>query len=72
VADFHRRQVEEPKNLEHVHAALFAVTGHRLAVTTTLAPEGEEHHGDDDQPLDEGDFISLLKDKFDAEEVEDS
>jgi DNA polymerase-3 subunit gamma/tau len=71
VADFHRRQVEEPKNLEHVHAALYAVTGRRLAVTTTLAPEGEVSPENDDQPLDEGDFISLLKDKFDAEEVED-
>ena len=72
IADFHRRQVEDPKNLEHVHAALFAVTGHRLAVTTTLAPEGEGGTESDDEPLDEGDFISLLKDKFDAEEVEDT
>jgi hypothetical protein len=71
IADFHRRQVEEPKNLEHVHAALYAVTGHRLAVTTTLAPEGAAPAAEDEVPLGEGDFISLLKDKFDAEEVED-
>jgi DNA polymerase-3 subunit gamma/tau len=72
VADFHRRQVEDPKNMAHVHAALYAVTGHRLAVTTTLATAEEGEARESDEPLDESDFISLLKDKFDAEEVEDS
>ncbi len=71
VADFHRRQVEEPKNLAHVHAALYAVTGHRLAITTTLAATEAGAADEAEQPLDEGDFISLLKDKFDAEEVEE-
>jgi DNA polymerase-3 subunit gamma/tau len=71
VADFHRRQVEDPKNLAHVHAALYAVTGHKLAVTTTLAAGDEGETEREDEPLEEGDFISLLKDKFDAEEVEE-
>jgi DNA polymerase-3 subunit gamma/tau len=71
VADFHRRQVEDPKNMAHVHAALYAVTGHRLTVTTTLATAAESEGEESDEPLDETDFISLLKDKFDAEEVEE-
>jgi hypothetical protein len=71
VADFHRRQVEDPKNLAHVHAALYAVTGHKLAITTTLAAEAGGDADSEERPLEEGDFISLLKDKFDAEEVEE-
>ena len=72
VADFHRRQVEDPKNLAHVHAALYAVTGHRLAVTTTLATATDDTDETDEEPAGEAAFISLLTDQFDATEVEDS
>jgi DNA polymerase-3 subunit gamma/tau len=72
VADFHRRQVEDPKNLAHVHAALYDVTGHRLAVTTTLAPPPDGSEAADEAPVGEEAFISLLTDQFDAKEVEDS
>jgi len=71
VADFHRRQVEDPKNLAHVHAALYAVTGHRLAVTTALAPPPDGSETTDEEPVGEEAFISLLTDQFDAKEVED-
>jgi DNA polymerase-3 subunit gamma/tau len=71
VADFHRRQVEDPKNLAHVHAALHAVTGHRLAVTTTLAPPPDGTEAANDEPVGEDEFISLLTDQFDAKEVEE-
>jgi DNA polymerase-3 subunit gamma/tau len=72
VADFHRRQVEDPKNLAHVHAALYAVTGHRLAVTTTLAPPADGTEATEEEPVGEEAFISLLTDQFDAKEVEES
>jgi DNA polymerase III subunit gamma/tau len=72
VADFHRRQFEDPKNLAHVHAALYAVTGHRLVVTTTLAPPPDASEATAEEPVGEEAFISLLTDQFDAKEVEDS
>jgi DNA polymerase III subunit gamma/tau len=70
-ADFHRRQVEEPKNLTLVRDALYEVTGRRLAVATALG-EGEEAHEDEDETLSEEALISMFKDTFDATEVEDS
>ena len=36
-ADFHRKQVDEPKNLTLVRDALYEVTGRRLAVVTAVA-----------------------------------
>ena len=71
VADFHRRQLEDPKNLAHVHAALYDVTGQRLAVTTTLAAATDDSAATDEEPAGEETFISLLTDQFDATEVED-
>jgi DNA polymerase-3 subunit gamma/tau len=71
-AEFHRRQAEEQKNASLLRDALYEVTGRRLAVSTTLAAQAE---GDlqlvDDEPLSGDDMVSLLKDTFDAEEVED-
>jgi DNA polymerase-3 subunit gamma/tau len=72
-ADFHRRQLEEQRNLALVRDALYEVTGRRLAVSTVLADAGPAAGGDspDDRTLDEDAVISLLKDTFDAEEVEE-
>jgi DNA polymerase-3 subunit gamma/tau len=72
-ADFHRRQLEEQKNITLVRDALYEVTGRRLAITTALAdvPERAPAAPDEDQPLDEDAVISLLKDTFDAKEVEE-
>jgi len=69
-ADFHRRQAEEQKNVALLRDALYEVTGRRLAVATALADDDEQPAGADDEPLSEEDVISLLKDTFDAEEVE--
>jgi DNA polymerase-3 subunit gamma/tau len=71
-ADFHRRQVEEPKNASMLREALYEVTGRRLAVSTTLADtRGAAVARAGDEELDEDAVISLLKDTFDAREVED-
>jgi DNA polymerase-3 subunit gamma/tau len=71
-ADFHRRQLEEQKNAILVRDALYEVTGRRLAITTALADATDvTPSAEDDQPLDEDAVISLLKDTFDAEEVEE-
>ncbi len=70
-AEFHREKLEEPRNLDLVRDALHEVTGRRLSIATTVAEEEHEGAGPEEEPLDEGDFISLLKDQFDAKEVEE-
>ena len=72
-ADFHRRQAEEPKNLAVIRDALYEVTGRKLGVVLALgdAPEAAAAAGDDDAPLDEDALISIIKDTFDAHEVEE-
>jgi DNA polymerase-3 subunit gamma/tau len=69
-ADFHRRQAEEPKAVGVIRDALYEVTGHRLAVTLALG-EGEEPLEDEDDELSEDALISMFKDTFDAQEVEE-
>jgi DNA polymerase-3 subunit gamma/tau len=72
-AEFHRRQAEEQRTASLLRDALYEVTGRRLAVSTTLADHAEgEPVLADDEPLSEEDVISLLKDTFDAEEVEET
>ena len=70
-ADFHRRQAEEPKNVSVIREALYEVTGHRLAVTLALG-EAEEAVEAEDDALTEEALISMFKDTFDAQEVEDT
>jgi DNA polymerase-3 subunit gamma/tau len=69
-ADFHRRQAEEPKNLVVIRDALYEVTGRKLGVVLELG-EGSEPALADEGPLSEDDLISMFKDTFDAEEVEE-
>jgi len=70
-AGFHRAQIEEPKNLALLRDALYEVTGRRLQVETTIGASVEAFEQGDPRELSEEDVISLLKDTFDAEEVED-
>jgi hypothetical protein len=68
-ADFHRRQAEDQRNLVVLREALHEVTGRRLAIVTTIG-EAPTAPAEDEQPPSEEDFLSLLKDTFDATEVE--
>jgi DNA polymerase-3 subunit gamma/tau len=71
-AEFHRRQAEEQRTASLLRDALYEVTGRRLAVSTRLADHTDEDTAPaDDEPLSEEDVISLLKDTFDAQEVEE-
>jgi DNA polymerase III subunit gamma/tau len=70
-ADFHRRQAEEPKNVGVIRDALYEVTGHRLAVLLELG-EPAETDADEDDAVTEDTFISMFKDTFDAQEVEET
>jgi DNA polymerase-3 subunit gamma/tau len=69
--DFHRRQIAEPKNIGLLREALYEVTGRRLAVV--LEAGAKEDQGDevDDEPVSEEDWISSLKQTFDAREVDE-
>ena len=70
-AEFHRRQVDEPKNLTVLRDALYEVTGRRLAVVTALAEETDAERTDDDGPVGEQGLISLLVTDLNATEVEE-
>ncbi|MBM3677656.1 MAG: DNA polymerase III subunit gamma/tau, partial [Actinobacteria bacterium] len=69
-AEFHRAQMEEQRNVSVLREALFAVTGRRIAVETTLGARPQPPAGTDEELNEEG-WISLLKDTFDATEVEE-
>ena len=47
------------------------MTGHRLGVALALG-EPVEAESDEDEPLTEEALISMFKDKFDAQEVEET
>jgi len=70
-AGFHRAQIEEPKNLAMLADALYAVTGRRLRIQTIIGAAPEPTEQEDPRELSEEDVISLLKDTFDAREVEE-
>ena len=70
-AGFHRSQIEEPKNLAMLADALFEVTGRHLRIETAIGAAPEPIEQEDPRELSEEDVISLLKDTFDAEEVEE-
>ena len=69
-AEFHLRQVEEPKNVELLRDALYEVTGRRLAVSFALGI-GPGEPAETEPPPGEEALIAMLKDTFDAHEVED-
>ncbi len=70
-AGFHRTQIEDPKNLALLGEALYEVTGRRLRVESIVGAPVEPAEPEEAHELSEEDVISLLKDTFDAEEVEE-
>jgi DNA polymerase-3 subunit gamma/tau len=69
-ADFHRRQVAEPQNVGLLRDALYEVTGRKLAVVLESG-ERETAEVEDAEPLGEERLIEVLKERFDAREVEE-
>ncbi len=69
--DFHRQQIAEPQNISMLRDALYEVTGRKLAVVLE-AGESDATLEDDDEPKSEDDWISSLKETFDAREVDDT
>jgi hypothetical protein len=69
---FHRKLVEEPKNAALLGEALYEVTGRRLSVAFELAEPVEEEEVPEEEPAGEEDLLALMKETFDAREVEES
>jgi DNA polymerase III subunit gamma/tau len=69
-ASFHRRQAEEPGNATLLQEALYEVTGRRLALAFELGEHTEEAE-EEERPPTEDEFYELVKETFDAREVEE-
>jgi hypothetical protein len=67
-AAFHRQLAEEPKNANLLADALFEVTGRRLKLEFALGENGEQPA--EMEPPSEEDFVALIKETFDAREVD--
>jgi hypothetical protein len=72
-AAFHRQLAEDPKNAGYLQEALYEVTGRRLALAFAEgeAPDTEHelHHA---EQLGPEEVFELMKDTFDAREVEET
>jgi DNA polymerase III subunit gamma/tau len=67
-ADFHRKLAEEKyENL--LREALYEVTGRKLTLEFVLGENGEQP--EQEEPATEEDLVALVKETFDAREVED-
>ena len=70
-ASFHRQLAEEPKNATLLVEALYEVTGRKLALDFAVGENGGDHEEEDEQPAGEEQIVQLMKDTFDAREVEE-
>jgi DNA polymerase III subunit gamma/tau len=68
-AEFHRKLAEE-KYEGLLREALYEVTGRRLQVEFAVGENGGSHT-EDEEPSTEEDLVALVKETFDAHEVED-
>jgi hypothetical protein len=69
-ASFHRQLAEEPKNATLLAEALYEVTGRRLALDFALGENGGDGPAEEEPPASEEELVQLMKDTFDAHEVE--
>jgi DNA polymerase III subunit gamma/tau len=70
-AAFHRKVAEEPKNATVLREALYEVTGRKLALQFELGDEPAEHEREEDAPVTEEQILQLMKETFDAHEVDE-
>jgi DNA polymerase III subunit gamma/tau len=71
-ASFHRQLAEEPKHATLLQDALYEVTGRRLAVAFAVGEhvEGGEEEREQHGPPSEDELYELVKETFDARDVE--
>ncbi|MEX2212382.1 MAG: DNA polymerase III subunit gamma/tau [Gaiellaceae bacterium] len=70
-AAFHRQLAEDPKNATLLQEALYEVTGRRLALTFEVGENGGDEAGEAAAPPSEDELFDLVKETFDAREVEE-
>jgi DNA polymerase III subunit tau, C-terminal domain len=70
-AAFHRKLAEDPKNATLLEDALYEVTGRRLALQFELGDEAVAREREDDAPVSEEELLQLMKETFDAREVDE-
>ena len=71
-ASFHRQLAEEQKNAALLAEALYEVTGRKLALEFAVGENGgDAEAAPDDRPAGEEEIFELMKETFDAHEVED-
>ena len=71
-AAFHRKLAEEPKNATVLEDALREVTGRRFALAFIVGEAvDDEAAADEEEPVSEDQFLALMKEQFDANEVEE-
>jgi DNA polymerase-3 subunit gamma/tau len=68
---FQRKLAEEPKNVGLLSDALYEVTGRRLRVDFVVGENGGHTEHAPEQPPSEDELVALVKETFDAREVED-
>jgi hypothetical protein len=71
-AAFHRQLAEEPKNAMLLAEALYEVTGRRLALAFEVGANGGEQDAVEEEVQGEEDLVSLIKETFDAREVDET
>jgi DNA polymerase III subunit gamma/tau len=70
-ATFKRQQAEEPKNATLLQEALYEVTGRRLRLAFAVGEHEDEDEAADERPTSEDELYELMKETFDAREVEE-
>jgi DNA polymerase-3 subunit gamma/tau len=70
-ASFHRGLAEEPKNATLLQDALYEVTGRRLAVAFEVGEHDGEAEESEESPPTEDELYQLVKETFDARDVEE-
>jgi DNA polymerase III subunit gamma/tau len=72
-ASFHRQLAEEPKNATLLADALYEVTGRKLSLAFAVGQNGGDGGPEPEEaPASEEEILELMKETFDAREVEES
>jgi DNA polymerase-3 subunit gamma/tau len=72
-ASFHRQLAEEPRNATLLADALYEVTGRRLGLEFAVGENGgETEAAAEEEPAGEERIVELMKETFDAREVEET
>jgi DNA polymerase-3 subunit gamma/tau len=70
-ASFHRGQAEEPQNATVLRETLEELLGRRLSFAFVLGARGDHRDEADDEPAGEEEIYQLVKETFDAREIDD-